>query len=98
MWVISKVGLDNHGRAQRFVWRWFTPRGEPGGALMEVDRNEVVGAYMSGDKITTVWPTETGSVTGGPNVRVRADAHGEEWPELVPAPSDPRRIEDLPKI
>lgn len=98
MWVISKVGLDDDGRAQRFLWRRFTAQAQPVGDQAEVDRNEVVSALMRGETVTTVWPNAAGSITGGPNLRVRIDERGEEWAVLDTVPGDRRRVQDLPKL
>lgn len=98
MWAISKVGLDEKGRAQRFLCRRFSPQAQPLGDQFEVDRNEVVSVVMRGEIVTTVWPTDTGSIRGGPSIRIRVDERGEEWAVLDTVPGDRRSIEALPTL
>ncbi|WP_148661716.1 hypothetical protein [Roseateles chitosanitabidus] len=98
MWVISKVQVDGQDRAVQFLWRKFTPHGQPVGEQSVASRLDVVDAVVRGDIVTTVWPADFGAITAGPKVRVRADEHGVEWLVLDSVPGDERRIEELPKL
>jgi len=98
MRVISKVRLDDQGRAAWFTWRRFTPGNQAAGDLEEVDRQTVVDVVIGGEVVTTNWLNDTGQVLSGPNIRIRIDEQGTAWPVLDIRPDDRRRIEQMPKF